>query len=149
MWPWSFREVCMWFLFGVCLTGKRRWLTLMGKINHFGHSSYSKLVQFKTTSRHTTFTNDEERLLGMSKDRCCFGYSRALSCADGRWQAAFCVPGNQAKQKKLIKTQTRKCVKANTYFSAYNHGCYTPFYSQHPLEYDRFYWHRLWRCSCM
>lgn len=83
----------------------------MGKRSHFRSYSCPELVRFKATSKHATFANDEQRLLGKTNDRHCSGYSRAFSCADGRWQAAFHVPGSQAKQKRLLKNLKQEMLK--------------------------------------
>lgn len=91
----------------VCLT-KKKMVTLLGKSNHFSCPEYA---QFKATTKHSTFANDEQRLLGKSNDRGCFGYSRVFSHADGRWQAAFSVPAAKQNKRGSWKIQNKKCWK--------------------------------------
>lgn len=75
-----------------------------GKRNPFNHCS----CPAPTQSKHTTFANDQQRLLGVSNDRHCFRYSRVLSCADGRWWAAFYIPGSKAEEGLLKKKKSIK-----------------------------------------
>lgn len=90
---------------------KRRWVTLLGKSNH---CSCPEHAQFKATTKHSTFANDEQRLLGKSNDRGCFGYSRVFSHADGRWQAALRVPAAKQNKTDTLKNSKQEMPKDKT-----------------------------------